>query len=152
MRAREAVGDLPVGVSVVALGQENAALRELVARQRARGERAFYHFVDDATLGAIASGRFARWFPQPCAERAASADPDVEAVNVALASVVEVIRVVGGTELARRADAIELPERMMPDARLTPARYLEVLRTHGPALQAELRALHAAVLLPSRGP
>ena len=47
---------IPIGVSVIALGQENAALRRLVAEQRRHGERAFYHFVDDDTLAELCSG------------------------------------------------------------------------------------------------
>ncbi|HSO33706.1 MAG TPA: vWA domain-containing protein, partial [Labilithrix sp.] len=54
--ARAVLAGLPIGVSVIALGQENPALRGLVARQRARGEPAFYHFLDDEQLAAIASG------------------------------------------------------------------------------------------------
>ena len=38
--ARAALGALPIGVSVIVLGQENPALRGFVARQRARGEPA----------------------------------------------------------------------------------------------------------------
>jgi len=49
-RAREAVGQLPVGVSIIALGQENEALKALAAQQRARGERAFYQFMSDTEL------------------------------------------------------------------------------------------------------
>jgi hypothetical protein len=51
---------------------------------------------------------------------------------------------VGGPELARRAEAIELLERLLPDAQLTPARYWELLREWEGALAPSLRALHAA--------
>lgn len=54
-RAREDAG-VPINVSVIALGEENPVLRDLVARQRANGERAFYHFVDDERLAAICRG------------------------------------------------------------------------------------------------
>jgi hypothetical protein len=54
--AREAVRDIPIGVSIVALGEENAALRALAATQRARGERVFYQFMDDFELQLIESG------------------------------------------------------------------------------------------------
>ena len=237
--ARElASGDVPMGVSVVALGAENPALRGLVARQRASGERAFYHFVDDGTLAAMTSGaldgglplhppsmasgdvraiaraldasvgqivteledlargrniealehldderqalrevgldanvvltegerarleslhkdhaslgrRFSRWFPEvgSTPERLAEVDEassaDAEAVHVMLASIVEVVRVVGGSELARRADAIDLVERLLPDAGLTPARYFATLSTHASTLGPALSALHA---------
>lgn len=236
--ARElASGDIPMGVSVVALGAENPALRGLVARQRASGERAFYHFVDDATLEAMVEGaldgglplhgppspgdartvarsldasvghivteledlargrniealehldderqalrevgldahavltegerarieslhkdhaslarRFSRWFPEVGAtpERLAEVDEassaDAEAVHVMLASIVEVVRVVGGSDLARRADAIDLVERLLPDAGLTPARYFATLSTHASSLGPALAALHA---------
>jgi hypothetical protein len=57
LRARASVGELDLGVSVIALGQENRVLRALVAGQRARGERAFYHFVEDETLGRLEAGR-----------------------------------------------------------------------------------------------
>src|SRR6185295_12722116 len=45
-RARAAVGELPIGVSIIALGMQNRALRELAAAQRAQGERVFYQFMD----------------------------------------------------------------------------------------------------------
>lgn len=236
--ARELVsGDVPLGVSVVALGAENPALRGLVARQRAKGERAFYHFVDDATLAAMVDGsldgamplhleptrgdprsvsaeleracgqivteledlarerdleameqidaerqalrevgivepsmlgegerarieslqkdhaslgrRYARWFPDPRAIPAEYATldgselADAEAVHVMLASIVEVVRVVGGSELARKADAIDLVERLLPDAGLTPKRYLATLAAHRARVEPALTALHA---------
>ena len=242
--ARAVLGGLPIGVSVIALGEENLALRGLVARQRARGEPAFYHFLDDEQLAAIASGaleqeaalhlpgaaardalavareletelgplveelrtiererdiaalerldaevqarreagpdgvvagdapegerarlealhrdrvslaaRFARWFP-PVGEdpKAAAAHPargtkerdEVDAVVCALSSVAEVVMLVGGPELARRAEAIELLERLLPDAQLTPARYREVLREWSAAVAPALRGVHAA--------
>lgn len=236
--AREASsGDVPIGVSVVALGAENPALRALVARQRAKGERAFYHFVDDETLRAMVSGeldrdlplhlptrpgdartirdaldrslghvvteledlsrardldaldrldaerqalrevglvqesalgegerarieslqkdhaslgrRFDRWFPRPgtIAEIAEEVDEahatDADAVHVMLASIVEVVRVVGGSELSRKADAIDLVERLLPDAHLTPARYFATLARNTKRLEPALAALHA---------
>lgn len=231
LQARGALGDLPVAVSVLALGQENPRLRELVAAQRARGERTFYHFIDDTTLAEVAAGafddtappspakhplgvvrselgglldeleslgrardlqamerldaeaqarrelgldaqdgtserelarleclrrdraaldaRFARWFPIPprgdTGARPAPRDDEAEAVQVALATVVEVVRVVGGSELSRKADAIEILERLLPDAGLTPMRYQRLLATHRTAFVSELNALHAAV-------
>jgi hypothetical protein len=249
--AREAVGDLPIGVSVIALGEENPALRALVARQRAHGERAFYHYIDDDALYRMAGGeidsggpihlpdvahdarktpaehatelegllggllteladlerarhverieaaeahaealvdlgmefpraltegeqahilaaardrraleaRYTRWFPpatpggpeSPDGPREAEASTtagesaDRDAVIVALAVVAEVVGEVGGSELSRRADAIDLLERLLPDARLSPARYQAVLR-EGPALVASgLDAVHRSV-------
>lgn len=58
-QARATVGELAIGVSIIALGQENPALRTLCARQRARGEPVFYQFIDDATLADIETGRHA---------------------------------------------------------------------------------------------
>ena len=49
-QAREAVGQLPIGVSIIALGEENPALKALAAAQRARGERVFYQFISDAEI------------------------------------------------------------------------------------------------------
>jgi Mg-chelatase subunit ChlD len=243
--ARDAIRGLPIGVSVVALGEENPALRALVAHQRAKGEPAFYHFLDDERLRAIATGeldvglpvhlpempsrspaalareleaelgsivdelasldrardvaaledldlerqarheagldateglrdgdrarlealgrdrlsleaRFARWFPdaatsEPSASPHAFPAPgsserdDVEAVTCALASVAEVVALLGGSDLGRRADAIELLERLLPDARVTPSRYRAVLRDWPAAVASPLAAVHAAV-------
>ena len=58
-RAREGVGGIPVGVSIIALGTQNPELRQLAARQRARGERVFYQFVDDDELTRIVEGETA---------------------------------------------------------------------------------------------
>jgi hypothetical protein len=236
--ARDAVKGVPIGVSVIALGQENAALRGIVARQRSKGEAAFYHFIDDEELEAITLGlatlddaihaparwrehvsledevgglldelesldrerdvaalehleeeaqarrevglpeedegplddgsrartealrrdrvaldaRFLRWFP-PESGAPAIALPkpgsterdEIEATCAALASVAEVVSLLGGTPLARRADAIDLIERLLPDARLSPARYRGVLRAFPAAVAPSLKALRDAV-------
>ncbi len=55
-RAREAVGQLPIGVSIIALGEENQALKALAAQQRARGERTFYQFISDAEIAEQIAG------------------------------------------------------------------------------------------------
>lgn len=235
VQARAVLEGLPIGVSVIALGQENEALRELVARQRAAGERAFYHYLDDARIEELVRGdfaegalhlpevaprapelvarelavevgelvdelvhlerrrdaaalarldaelqrrretgeepsaegesarleahnrdraalerRFARWFPPPpggAPTRPApgSAERDeLDAAIAALASIAEVTMLVGGPELPRRAEAIELLERLLPDARLTPARYRELVREWPGALSPALAAVHAA--------
>src|SRR5947208_1953690 len=70
---------------------------------------------------------------------------DVDAVSCVLASVAEVVALLGGGDLARRADAIELIERLLPDAHLTPSRYRAVLRDWPSAVASPLRAIHAAV-------
>lgn len=249
-KAREEVGDLPIAVSVVALGEENPALRALVARQRARGERAFYHYLDDdalveicegklfsgpslhvvedpseknlsvearaarlrAELGGLAEelwagderkraaaieaavaaadenaeraaaektlgvvsddaakgegerarweaiekdrraldGRFLRWFPihEPAKEQKgepAERSSDAEAVIVVLSTIAEVVGDFGGSDLSRRAEAIELLERLMPDSMLTPARWFSVLRNEAAAVGPALGVLHTAV-------
>lgn len=54
--ARMALGEMPVSVSVIALGTESPALKELAAWQRARGEAVFYHFLSDETLYRMARG------------------------------------------------------------------------------------------------
>ncbi len=270
--AREGAGDLPIGVSVIALGEENPILRQLVARQRTRGEQAFYHFVPDADLTAIAEGRraagaavhcpsepttapltlseraaalsaelgtlvdemdaiervrdrrgeedasdamgtasaaslaalgvhasetegerahrevrarderalglrFDAWFPDesaaagtaatladPATEKGSSdagstggeGDPvvdieaDSDAVLVVLATLAEVLADLGGTSSERRADAIELLERLLPDAQLSPARYRAVVRARPPEITGALAAVRAAVTPPPR--
>lgn len=235
-RARERLGDLAVGLSVVALGEENEALKKMVARQRARGERAFYHFVPDDALRGIAEGaiddglpihlpevhgggtrsemsadlsrlvedvaslgrarelealealeteaqgraeagvtpenlsegerararalyrdraqlglQFRRWFPLPTPGLAPSPDVptgDVDAAVVVLATVSEVVLVTLGSELTRQADAIDVLERLLPDARLTPARYLAVVARPPSPVAAALQAVQRAVTPP----
>lgn len=241
IKARDAIKGVPIGVSVIALGEENEALRGLVARQRAKGEAAFYHYLDDSDLEAIVSGlitsesihapeewtrlaedpraledelgglvdeleaidrerdvealerieeeaqarrdlgldapeaenqgerarveglrkdrvalqaRFARWFPtpvedattsRPATEPSTAERDDIDATTCALASVAEVVSLLGGSTLARQADAIDLLERLLPDARLTNARYRAVLRDFPDAVAPSLGAVHDAV-------
>jgi hypothetical protein len=218
--ARAELGDLAVAISVIALGEENEALRAMVARQRARGERAFYHFVPDEALRDMARGRidrggalhlpheaslpaqlsdlldelvdlertrdvesierveselraagelgvaldgegarreamtkdvraierrYARWFPQPVQGDEPDDRTDADAVYVLLSAIAEIVSVIGGTPLARRAEAIELLERMLPDASLSPGRYQRVLAEYPITLGPALAAVHAAV-------
>ena len=238
-KAREAVGEMPIAVSVIALGEENAALRRLVARQRSLGERAFYHFIDDQTLAELCDGkagssraihlphnqhaappkalqrklallldevaqldrerhnlvrvassdddtqlaaleelglsasalsdgqraqrdaaardrralteRYERWFiatdEHEGAEQTASSpaqSSEIDSVVVVLSTVAEVVGELGGDELARKADAIDVVERLLPDARLSPARFDELLRQAQPQVRAALAAVHAA--------
>lgn len=211
-KAREEAGDVAIAISVIALGEENPVLRELVAHQRARGERAFYHHLNDADLAALCRGealgprvhpsaasgtplglrteldallleledlgradgkrfaadddehqgerareeaatrdraslerRYARWFPSqaPRPDLPRVTGDDHDAARVVLATVAEVVGELGGDGLRRKADAIEIVERLLPDARLTPARFRQVLETgaHG----AELEIVHRAV-------
>ena len=238
-KARETVGDLPIGLSVIALGEQNEALRAIVARQRSRGERAFYHFISDEALGRVVSGdvdpggaihpppvpdaratpaaiakqigdlveeiaargkerdtealealdaraeanaelgigesdlseaekararalyrdraalerQFDRWFPKPPEGTTSAplpASPDIDAVTVLLSTVAEMIGVVGGSDLSRMADAIDLLERLLPDARLTPARYHEVLAQAAADLAKPLAAVRHAVVPSSK--
>jgi hypothetical protein len=262
--AREREGNFPIGVSVIALGEENDVLRQLVARQRARGEPAFYHFVSDDDLAAIVEGRraagapvhappegsievealtaelgslveeidalsrsrtagrpelrastmgtadpdalaalglahretegerarreamdrderaltarFDAWFPPAPApdpatssgDRAAPPDgaaldpaapdlartdedpaawvDDAEAALVVLTALADVVADLGGTPADRRADAVDLLERLLPDARLPPARYLEIVRAPPAPIAAALSAVRAAAL------
>lgn len=238
-REREALGELSIGVSVIALGEENPSLREIVARQRARGERAFYHHLDDATLQAMAGGaidrgpavhlldpfdgdrqrsaaevaselgrdlgglldelgaldrkhhaealetaaeearalaevgldasslsegerarrelldrdrqaleaRFARWFPPPREPDPGDLPPDardreaLDQLTILLSAVAEVVADLGGSPLARRADAIEIFERLLSEARLSPARYHALLRAYPSEVREALLAV-----------
>ncbi len=55
-RARERVGDVPIGVSIIALGEENPTLRQLAHHQRTRGERVFYQFIPDDLIRDLVEG------------------------------------------------------------------------------------------------
>jgi hypothetical protein len=57
--ARARCADLPIGVSIIALGEENSALRKLAANQHAHGEQIFYQFMDDYELHDVIEGRTA---------------------------------------------------------------------------------------------
>jgi hypothetical protein len=232
---RKGVEDLPIALSVIALGEQNEALRAIVARQRSRGERAFYHFIDDAALKEVSQGtidrgrpihvpalpegqddtaalkaqigelldeiaaldqrlpttaaaldlaqsdadparprgegeqarievlqrdaralerRYARWFPpspsRVLAEAALPAEgtverDDLDAALVTLTTVAEAIAIGSGSELARRADAIDVLERLLPDARLSPARYWELARLFPSVMGRAIAAVHQAV-------
>lgn len=244
--ARQRVRDLPVAVSIIALGEENPALCALAAKQRARGERVFYHFVADDELDRIVGGQqdggralhlparvpflndgddkvealleslvtelealertrdlesieraddlrigwqqlhplgdeplpltagerahiaaahrdrivledaFERWFPQVAAapqtvepETDSEDARDLEALRVVLATVADVTDLVGGTHLSRKADAIELVERLLGDASLTPWRYADLIERYPKQAREALAPVHAAVELPA---
>ncbi len=250
-KAREAVGDVPIAVSVVALGLENTALKAIVARQRARGERAFYHYLDDDALVEICEGktffgpsihveedagdkglsldarvaklraelgglveeldglakqrhaaaveaaladadahaektkaeaelgiaveasmsgegqralreaadrdrrnlenRFAKWFPKvemvpPSGnEDKPITSPDAEAIVLVLSTIAEVVSELSGTDLGRKADAIELLERLLPDALLTPSKWFFVLKHESSAVAEAMESVWTAV-------
>lgn len=246
IKARRALGDLPVGISVIALGIENEALRQLVAHQRANNERAFYHFLPDRYLKQVSDGkidadlelhlppvperidqrplqdemgslmdqlvdlqrsreaearreldrvdrerrierndvetaagegerarlealyrddralqqRFDRWFPPPppvdagptstaltrAAPEAGTLErDDIDSMLVVLTTIAEVVETVGSAKRGRQADAVDLLDRLLPDARLTPARYHELLRSYPGELAPALEAVHGAI-------
>jgi hypothetical protein len=239
--ARERALDIPVQVSVIALGSENEALKQLAAAQRARGEGVFSHFFSDESLYRMSRGvrvqppppgtfpaatvartrpppaapskppkpqaeppepprateaevwqeldalvgelailreppdldgilqaehlgrayqelgisladvgheaeraryearrrdaralgaRFDRWFPALAARPSGSAPfaPELlEVIEVALLSVVELVGYLGGSPLQRRVDAIELLERLLCEAGVSPWQYYQAL-------------------------
>ena len=230
--ARAAVGELPLGVSMVALGQENRALRELAARQRQRRDPVFYQFMDDAELAELAGGaapgvpihlpasgglrvvtaelsallqemdqcargldavsieqatvlepalkevglslaegltetararhealikdqatldtRFRRWFPPP-PEVAPPPRPPTDEQRArlgeaaqCLAAVAEVIAIGTTGALERRADAIEIMERLLREVGMPPWDYADLLRRFPMALAGPLCAVRVA--------
>lgn len=48
--ARERLGDIPVGISVISLGSENETLKRLAAAQRRAGQEVFYHYLPDQNV------------------------------------------------------------------------------------------------------
>lgn len=73
--ARQSLGDLPVQVSVIALGSENPALKQLASLQRARGEGVFYHYLSDQALYHLARGVQTTNRPAPDTPRSALPPP-----------------------------------------------------------------------------
>jgi hypothetical protein len=68
----------------------------------------------------------------------------LDAVRIVLATIAEVVGELGGSEMHRRADAIELLERLLPDARLTPGLYSEIVTRAAADLRDHLAAIHVA--------
>lgn len=234
--AQAKLGDLPVGISIIALGEQNRALRELVSKQRQRGQGAFYHFLPDKYLQGMAAEnledlsalpspvvlapaeplekqfaaamqqlddltrshtsmamrsldsydrdellaqpssdlqgegqrarleiahrdhqalqrRFVRWFPAVADEIENLAVPseetleadDVESVIVVLASIAEVVEAVSTDAYSRKADSLDLLERLLPNARLSPGRYGTILKLYPAAIAPALSNLHGAI-------
>lgn len=240
---RAGLEGLPVGISVIALGEENEMLRALVARQRSRGERAFYHHLPDPVLRDIEAGtldggpalhlpasllqgksageraeelsstlsglldemislerqqddhamerslhqtagleaaglsldtlgererarleelhqdrralgaRFDRWFPPLTSTTAPPTLQDdqersrVERIAVILAAIADLLEL-GGTELSKQRDAIEVLEHLLPQASLTPAIYHATLLEHRAHLAPALSTIRTLVRPP----
>jgi hypothetical protein len=148
--------------AVEAMLEQLRWIREREGDAAGEGERArleaLYH--DDLAL----KRRYERWFPAALAAAAAPgpsaattalavAGPepgtlerdDLDSVQIVLATIAEVVESVGSQRLGRQADAVDLLERLLPNARLSPARYLEVVRSYPAALAPALAALHGAV-------
>jgi hypothetical protein len=92
--------------------------------------------------------RYHRWFPRingQVNDATTASGSDLEVLRILLATIAEVVGELGGSELRRQADAIELIERLLPDARLTPARYHAVIERDHAALADAFAAVHAAV-------
>jgi hypothetical protein len=123
------------------------------------GERARLEALHHDDLGL--QRRYLRWFPPPIASgQAQGRDPrvlqrglppegtrerdDLDAVLVVLATIAEVVETVSSARLARQADAVDLLERLLPDARLSPARYHEIVRDYPGGVEAGLVAIHGA--------
>jgi len=94
--------------------------------------------------------RFDRWFPAPAEDAAPAEDPgadraDLELLVLLLSSLVEVIEITSSDPIARRADAIEVFERLLTDAGITPWRASELATRHAREVAPPLRALRALV-------
>lgn len=57
LEARDRISGVPIGVSIIALGEENPALRAFAAGQRAAGQRIFYQHLDDGLLTRLTQGQ-----------------------------------------------------------------------------------------------
>jgi len=244
--AREAVGEIPVRVSVIAIGEENPVLQRIVAKQRAAGEVAFYQFLDGAEVGAVVEGtdngevphlldrdaarafaiedggrvrdeigalleeieaserateseriaearleseafaaaameidflpgpsisgvlareehlerdaraletRFDRWFPKDTQtsspDKRSDADASAEVVVLAIA---EVVALLGGDPLSRRADAIAMLERMLADAELDPILYGRTIEAPSEALARAIAEARRVACGPTADP
>jgi Mg-chelatase subunit ChlD len=159
LAARSSVGELPIGVSIIALGQENAALRELAAFQRSQGESVFYHFIPDGEIADIVGGKQGTVSIHP-PENLTAAElkselggivppsdhvESLDAARAVLAAAAQVIDLVGSTSLERRIDAIELVERLLFDAGIPEWHYAELLRRYPGAMSKEIERVRSIV-------
>lgn len=156
-RVREPLGELPVALSLISLGEENADLRALAEEQQARGERAFYVHLSDAELLWARSA-----FETPhrtLLPRDLEVGPvDLEALEPRLRALEAVARGGPGPHLAPAPGSFEalLPEHppttegeVAPDAAQL-ARVLDILRAleeTAPLVAVERRAGECVVLL-----
>jgi hypothetical protein len=93
-----------------------------------------------------------RWFPRVDGARqtvepeaGSEDDRDLEALRVVLATVADVTELIGGSRLFRQADAIELIERLLGDASLTPWRYMQLVESYPKQARIALAPVHAVV-------
>lgn len=77
---------------------------------------------------------------------------DVDAVVVVLSTVAEVVGELGGPTVGQCADAIDILERLLPDARLSPARYHATVRCYPEGVRDALSAVHLATRVMDRAP
>src|SRR5690606_14681405 len=120
-----------------------AAYAELGIGAPSEGDRARREAASRDRL-AVAE-RFDRWFPAPeSVGDALAREPDVESVLVVLGTVVEVLSTMSDDPLARQADAVDIVERLLPDARLSPLRYDDLTSQGGPTVAEALRAVRAS--------
>jgi hypothetical protein len=120
------------------------------------GVRTFRTVVLDGARGTSDAGRpvreraFLRVFPDvPSSEGDDGAAPasarELEDLLTVLATIAEVVGALGGEVLERKADAVEILERLLADAGLPPWRYEALVAAPTRTTAAAVRAVHAAL-------
>jgi hypothetical protein len=98
--------------------------------------------------------RFERWFPDPeelAASSSAAPPPDLlEVVEIVVRTVSELTDYLSGPPATRRVDAIEILERLLLEAGVSPWAYLRALPHATPPCRAALHALRRSALPAAR--
>jgi hypothetical protein len=154
-RARRGAGDLAIGVSIIALGNENPGLRRLAARQRAEGARIFYQFMDDDELRAIVDGETAGLPVHLVAARGQVDAPGPEALSAEVRSIVaEIERHARGLDAAQIEQARALPAALAEVGLGPEAAWDQAARARLAALENDRASLEGTFrqLFPGAGP
>ena len=145
LRTKHDVGGAELAQAYADLGLPNSEPSEA---QRVRCE------VAQRDARAIAR-RFIRWFPtlENATEGRSDEGPSQgrDALLIVLGTIAEVLNGTGGDVTGRQADAIEILERLLPNAGLTPGDYFELIAANPVAVAPALAAVKAAATMNRSG-
>jgi hypothetical protein len=128
---RARLGDVSVGLSVIAVGSENEALRSLAAAQRRAGQEVFYHYFSEAVLRELLDPRTPRTTPR-------SPSPSVAPAPVSAGTEPAQAPTVAAQPGATQSEPLPSPEAGAPEDEAQRWRELERLVDELLALRTEV--------------